>query len=168
MGGNHHEWGHSKHGISSKPPLPFCPLVTLETARPSLLQSLPGGWCGSKPPIQAPMQPLPPAQEWVSLHGLQAPGWSSWTTFFLPPLEVTTPSQAASNLQRARPGKARERGPFCSPQFWDGGAEARQRVKHFSISPSTSHSSLPNRTVWARYRVVPGSTHFMGLKRACP
>lgn len=44
-------------------------------------------------------------------------------------------------------------------------------MKHFSISPSMVPSDcflLPNGTVWVRYRVVPGSTHFMGLKRACP
>lgn len=44
-------------------------------------------------------------------------------------------------------------------------------MKHFSVLPSmvlSGHSSLPTRTVWVRLRVVPGSTHFMGLKRACP
>lgn len=147
------------------------PCDTGDTARPSHLQSLPDEWVVPSPLSRLPHNPCHRLKGWGSPHGLEALGWSSWTTFFFPPLEVTTPSQAASSLQQAPPGKERATGPFCSPQFWDGGAEARQHMKHFPISPSmvpSGHSSLPNRTVWVSYRVLPGSTHFMGLKRACP
>lgn len=121
-----------------------------DTARPNLLQSLPDGWVAPSPLSRCPHNPCLQLKGGEALHGLEAPGWSSWTTFFFPPLEVTTPSQAASSLQQVPPGKAREMGPFTSPQFWNGGVEARQQMKHFSISPSmvpSGHSSLPNRAV---------------------
>lgn len=51
------------------------------------------------------------------------------------------------------------------------GAEAWQHMKHFSFSPSIDSSgcfSPPNRTVGVGYGIDACSTHFMGLKRACP
>lgn len=81
---------------------------------------------------------------------------------------ITSCAQPAPSTTREGEGKGTHR----SPQFWGGGGlEAREQTQHFSISPSMvscGRSSPPNRTMRVGCGVVPGSTHFMGLKRACP
>lgn len=129
-GGHGHGRSHPECGLGSKPPLTLCPWYYW---RHSQTQSSPVAPCWvvwsqiPQPGAHTPPAPNPRAGK---------PSWtggSSWTIFFFPPLEVTTPSQAAPSLPQAPPGKARRRGPTCSPQFWGRGAEARQQTKRFSL-----------------------------------
>lgn len=81
---------------------------------------------------------------------------------------ITSCSQPAASTVKEGEGK----GTTPLAKILGGRAEARQHTKHFSISPSvvsSGHTSPPNGTMRVGYGVVPpGSTHFMGLKRACP
>lgn len=164
-GGHGHGRSHPECGLGSKPPLTLCPWYYW---RHSQTQSSPVTPCWvvwSQIPqsgAHTPPAPNPRAGKpsWT--------GWSSWTIFFFPPLEVTTPSQAALSLPQAPPGKARRRGPTCSPQFWGGGLKRGSKLNISPSGVSSSCTSPPNGIVWVGYEVVSGSTHFMGLKRACP
>lgn len=169
-GGNGYRQGQPECRLCPKPAFALCPQCHQTCGQ---IQSPPValGWVVRlQNPRQDTMHPLLPTQGLASPHGLGGPAWPSWTTFF-PPLEVTTPSQAAAILPQASLGKARGMGPSRSSPFRVEGAEVRQHMKHFTVPPSmvfSGCSSSPNGAVQVGYGVVPISTHFMGLKRAWP
>lgn len=51
-------------GLAPNHPSPCVPGATGDTTRPSLLQSLPAGWCGPKPPARPPRTPCSQPKGW--------------------------------------------------------------------------------------------------------